>query len=99
MIMDTSAPTWIDDVFSFIYAWRHRWGIELALTLFAFILIHAAYSVLQTRHSRFAAPSPVSIPAQQSPIQTGPITTYGPNSGVTIDQDTRESGRKKKSKK
>jgi hypothetical protein len=71
---------WLDDLFT-ICVGKPRWVVEGVFVVAGIIAIHFGYSLLAARHERLAQ---AASPAQQQIIQTGPITTYGPNAGVSI---------------
>lgn len=75
----------LDDAFGSLCVGRPRWVIELALLFVAFFVIHFGYSILATRHEHIVAESREKA---QPVITVGPVTTYGPQSGVTIGGTT-----------
>ena len=73
----------LDDAFGSI-AGKPRWVVEVSLLVMAGIAIHFSYSVLSVRHDRIIKEAQDKTATPQSTITVGPVTTYGPQSGVTI---------------
>ena|ERR1017187_8598962 len=80
---------WFDEVLDLIVTWRHRYLVELSLSVVFLLTVHfVVYPIMLKRYAtlRSDAVKTLSSPlgTTTNTITTGSITTNGPNSGVTI---------------
>jgi hypothetical protein len=87
---------WFDEVSKLIVSWGHRYIVEGLAVVILFGALHfVVYPIMQHRSAAaksmeipLAPVAPAPQPQPTSKITTGPITTNGPDSPVTIGAPT-----------
>jgi hypothetical protein len=97
---------WFDEVSKLIVSWGHRYIVEGLAAVILFGALHfVVYPIMQHRsaaaNSMETPPAPVAPASQPQPtttITTGPITTNGSHSPVTIGAPAPTQNSKDKGK-
>ena len=98
---------WFDQISEVIVSWRHRYLVEAVAAVIFLVLVHfVIYPIVQKRSIAAAKVDtitnvgviPAPAPTSTVTITTGPITTNGPHSGVTVGTPPPPTDQKGKGK-
>ncbi len=96
---------WFDQVSEVIVSWGHRYLFELMSSVIFLMLLHFVFYPIVLKRSVAAAKtaaitnvSATPAPTATTTITTGPITTNGAHSGVTVGAAASPTNQESKSK-